>query len=168
VIASERRSPRDVAVRGSAFRTGGLWDADSEQVWGFRVVADTARDVYESAGVGIEDIDVLEVHDAFTIGEIVTTEALGMAAEGLGGELVASGHTALGGPQPVNPSGGLLARGHPLGATGAAQVAEIVWQLRDDAGDRQVDGARIGLVETMGGGVAGIDGNACVVAVLEA
>ena len=74
---------------------------------------------------------------------------------------------ALGGASPVNPSGGLLARGHPLGATGLAQIAEITWQLRGLAGGRQVDGARLGVVETMGGGAAGIDGNGCVVAVLE-
>ena len=81
--------------------------------------------------------------------------------------LAESGHTAIGGPQPVNPSGGLLSRGHPLGATGLAQVAEIVWQLRGAAGPRQVPGATVGVVETMGGGTAGIDGNGCVVAVLE-
>ena len=86
---------------------------------------------------------------------------------GEGALLLRTGHTTVGGPQPVNPSGGLLSRGHPLGATGLAQVAEIVWQLRGVAGARQVDNARIGLVETMGGGVAGIDGNACVVALLE-
>ncbi len=72
----------------------------------------------------------------------------------------------MGGARPVNPSGGLLSRGHPLGATGLAQVAEVVWQLRGQAGGRQVEGARTGLVETMGGGVSGIDGNGCVVAVL--
>ncbi len=88
-----------------------------------------------------EDVDVFEVHDAFTIGEIVTIEALGLAPLGEGAELTASGHTTIGGPQPVNPSGGLLSRGHPLGATGLAQVAEIVWQLRGTAGARQVDGA---------------------------
>jgi len=110
---------------------------------------------------------VIECHDAFTIGEIVTTEALGLAAEGRGHELLRSGHTRLGGPQPVNPSGGLLSRGHPLGATGLAQTAEIVWQLSGKAGARQSSGARIGLVETMGGGVAGIDGNACVIVLLE-
>ena len=127
---------------------------------------ETAREAYEAAGVGIADVDVLEVHDAFTIGEIITTEALGLAEEGRGGALAASGATALGGRQPVNPSGGLLARGHPLGATGLAQTAEIVWQLRGEAEGRQVEGARLGMVETMGGGVSGIDGNACVVAVL--
>jgi acetyl-CoA C-acetyltransferase len=136
-------------------------------VWGFDLVAETARLAYEQAGVSAADADVIEVHDAFTIGEIVTTEALGLAPLGDGGKLLLNGHTRIGGAQPVNPSGGLLSRGHPLGATGLAQVAEIVWQLRGDAGGRQVDGARLGLVETMGGGTAGVDGNACVVTLLE-
>ena len=166
VVTRERGSSRDVEVKSSAFMTGQLWNQESEHVWGYQLVADTSARALEQASVGIDDIDVLEVHDAFTIGEIVTTEALGMAPEGGGGELVASGRTSLGGRQPVNTSGGLLSRGHPLGATGTAQVAEIVWQLRGEAGGRQVSDARVGLVETMGGGVAGIDGNACVVAVL--
>jgi acetyl-CoA C-acetyltransferase len=167
VVGGERGNTRDVRVRSSAFGTGRLWDHESEHVWGYDLVRDTAARSYEEADVGAREVDVLEVHDAFTIGEIVTTEALGRAPIGEGGVLVTSGHTALGGAQPVNPSGGLLARGHPLGATGAAQVAEIVWQLRGEADRRQVDGARIGVVETMGGGAAGVDGNACVVAVLE-
>jgi acetyl-CoA C-acetyltransferase len=136
-------------------------------VWGFDLVRRTAQQAYDSAGLGIDDIDVLEVHDAFTIGEIVTTEALGMAAVGHGWELLESGRTRLGGAAPVNPSGGLLSRGHPLGATGAAQIAELVWQLRGDAGRRQTP-CRTALVETMGGGVGGIDGNACVVGILAA
>ena len=107
------------------------------------------------------------MHDAFTIGELVTAEALGLSAPGAAGADAAAGRTALGGSLPVNPSGGLLSRGHPLGATGLAQVAEIVWQLRGAAGGRQVPGARLGLVETMGGGVSVLDGNACVVALLE-
>jgi acetyl-CoA C-acetyltransferase len=131
------------------------------------LVRDTAQEAYELAGVDPRDIDVIECHDAFTIGEIVTTEAIGLAAEGEGYELLHTGHTRLGGPQPVNPSGGLLSRGHPLGATGLAQTAEIVWQLSGKAGPRQSPGSRLGLVETMGGGVAGIDGNACVIVVLE-
>ena len=167
VLGPERRRERDVKVRASVHRAGGLWDHRSEHVWGYELVRDTARDAYEAASVGPEDIDVFEVHDAFTIGEIVTTEALGMAEVGGGGKLVESGHTALYGPQPVNPSGGLLSRGHPLGATGVAQIKEIVDQLRGEAGDRQLASADLGLVETMGGGVAGIDGNACVVTVLE-
>lgn len=166
IIGPDRGVSRDVKVRGSALRSGGLWDHRSTLPWGFGLVRDTAREAYAAAGVEVGDIDLFEVHDAFTIGELATTEALGMIEPGKGNQLVHSGHTALGGKQPVNPSGGLLSRGHPLGATGLAQVAEAVWQLRGDAGGRQVDGARLAVVETMGGGTAGIDGNGCVVAVL--
>lgn len=165
VVGPTKRGARDVTIEATSFGTGGLWDHTSEHVWGFKLVQDTAARAYASAGIGVEDVDVFELHDAFTIGEIVTTEALGLAPEGEGGRLVQSGHTTLSGPQPVNPSGGLLARGHPLGATGIAQVTEIVWQLRGDAGARQVN-ADVGLVETMGGGAGGIDGNAAVVAIL--
>lgn len=168
VIGTSSGADDAVRVRSSVLRSGGLWDHRSEHVWGFGLIRDTAGEAYEIAGVSPADLDVIECHDAFTIGEIVTTEALGLAAEGEGHSLLRNGHTSVGGPQPVNPSGGLLSRGHPLGATGLAQIAEITWQLRGEAGGRQVDGARLGLVETMGGGVAGIDGNACVVAVLEA
>ena len=166
VIGGSKRGPRDVAVRASAFSTGGLWDHETDHVWGFGLARDTAARAYEISGLGPEDIDLFEVHDAFTIGEIVTTEALGLAKEGDGVSLVMDGHSWIGGRQPVNPSGGLLSRGHPLGATGVAQVVEVVWQLRGDAGARQVQGARTGLVETLGGGVSGLDGNACVVSIL--
>ncbi|WP_214103360.1 thiolase family protein [Acrocarpospora catenulata] len=168
VVGDRRRGARDVPVLATAFGTGAAWGHDSPRVWGFDLVAQTAARAYQAAGVGIGDVDVLEVHDAFTIGEIVTLEALGMAPEGAGGRLALDGHTVLGGPQPVNPSGGLLSRGHPLGATGVAQIFEIVRQLRGQAGPRQVAGARIGLVETMGGGAGGVDGNACVVCLLGA
>lgn len=167
VVGHRRPGERDVAVRSSVLRSGKLWDHRSPYVWGWEIVNATAQQAYADAGVTPADIDVLEVHDAFTIGEIVTIEALGLAPLGEGAALTESGHTTIGGPQPVNPSGGLLSRGHPLGATGLAQVAEIVWQLRGEAGPRQVEGARLGVVETMGGGTAGIDGNGCVVAVLE-
>lgn len=135
---------------------------------GHPIVRDTAVDAYDAAGIEPSDADVLEVHDAFTIGELVTVEALGLVAEGAAPAAVAAGGLSLGGKSPVNPSGGLLSRGHPLAATGVAQVAELVWQLRGDADQRLVAEPRIGLLETMGGGTAGIDGNACVVAVLEA
>ena len=167
VVGRKRPGEQDVSVRSSVLRSGKLWDHRSPYVWGWEIVNATARQAYADAGIAAVDIDVLEVHDAFTIGEIVTIEALGLAPLGEGGALTESGHTTVGGPQPVNPSGGLLSRGHPLGATGLAQVAEIVWQLRGAAGPRQVVGARLGVVETMGGGTAGIDGNGCVVAVLE-
>lgn len=167
VLGPARGVGRDVRVRASALRAGASWGVSSSNVWGYDVVAATATEAYEQAGLGVADLDVLEVHDAFTIGEIVTLEALGLAEVGMGGQLAESRHTWLGGPQPVNPSGGLLSRGHPLGCTGLAQVAEVVWQLRGEAGERQRPDARIGLVETMGGGVAGLDGNGCVVTVLE-
>lgn len=167
IIGPHAHGASEVVIRSSVLRSGQLWDHRSEHVWGFEVIRDTAMRAYEAAGVGPADLDLVECHDAFTIGEIVTTEALGLAPEGDGVRLLRERHTHLGGPQPVNPSGGLLSRGHPLGATGLAQVAEIWWQLQGEAGGRQHPGARLGLVETMGGGVAGVDGNACAIAVLE-
>jgi len=137
VIGPDRGRPGDVRVRSSVLRSGKLWDHRSSHVWGWDIVHDTALAAYEQAGIEPGDIDVLEVHDAFTIGEIITIEALGLAELGAGAKLTESGHTALGGTQPVNPSGGLLSRGHPLGATGLAQLAEIVWQLRGEAGARR-------------------------------
>ena len=166
VLGPERRDDRDVAIRASALKSGLAWDQASKHVWGFDVVADTSAIAYAQAGLGPDDIDVVELHDAFTIGELVTAEALGLAAPGQGASLVRSGQASLGGRRPINPSGGLLSRGHPLGATGLAQIAEITWQLRGEAGQRQVQGARTGLVETMGGGASGIDGNGCVVTIL--
>jgi len=168
IVGSERRTSRDVALRASVLRSGGPWDHASEHVWGYDIVRDTARDVYRASGIGPADLDVVELHDAFTIGELVTLEALGLADDGAAPAAMGAGRFSIGGAQPVNPSGGLLSRGHPLGATGVAQAAELVWQLRGDAGSRQVEGARTGLLETMGGGTAGLDGNACVVAMLEA
>ncbi len=166
VLGPRRRDARDIAIRASALRSGAAWDHASPHVWGYDVVRDTAADAFAEAGVGPEDVDVVELHDAFTIGELVTTEALGLAGPGEAAAQVRSGESSLGGRRPVNPSGGLLSRGHPLGATGLAQVAEITWQLRGEAGPRQVPGARTGLVETMGGGASGLDGNGCVVAVM--
>lgn len=169
VLAPATGGAREIGVRGVALRSGLPWNHRSPHVWGHDIVRDTAADAFAAAGIAAAtDVDVAEVHDAFTIGEIVTTEALGLVAPGDGGKAAAAGVTALGGTHPVNPSGGLLSRGHPLGATGLAQLAEITWQLRGEAVGRQADSARLGLVETMGGGVSVIDGNACVVAVLEA
>ncbi|MGV0739733.1 thiolase family protein [Mycobacterium syngnathidarum] len=168
VVGGKRTGSGQVRVRGVARGSGGLWDHRTEDVWGYRLIQDTATRAWEAAQLGtVDDIDVLEVHDAFTISEIATYEALGLADKGDGGAAAELGVTAIGGKHPVNPSGGLLSRGHPLGATGMAQLTEIVWQLRGLGGGRQVDNARIGVVETMGGGTSGIDGNACVVTVLE-
>jgi acetyl-CoA acetyltransferase len=167
-VVAPLETGRDVEVLSSAFVSGVLWDSSTAEPWGLGSVRAAAERAFAAAGLTPEDVDVLEVHDAFTIGEILTLEAIGLCPPGAGAHLAATGHTSLRGPQPVNPSGGLLSRGHPLGATGLAQLAELVWQLRGVAGERQVDGAKVGLLETMGGGAAGVDGNACVIALLRA
>ena len=166
IVGGDRGNRNDLRIEASAMVSGALWDQRSEDVWGFASVARAAEKAFAQADRTPQEIDVLEVHDAFTIGEIITLEALGIAPRGKGAELAPSGHTTRDGAQPVNPSGGLLSRGHPLGATGMAQLAEIAWQLRGQAGPRQVARHRVGLVETMGGGAAGMDGNACVVTIL--
>ena len=130
------------------------------------LTANVARRAYEQAGVGPEDLDVVELHDAFTIAELIYTEALGLCGPGEGPCLLERGDTALAGRVAVNPSGGLLARGHPVGATGMAQLAEIFWQLRGQAGRRQGRRRRVGLTHTTGGGIAGYDHAACVVHIL--
>ena len=106
---------------------------------------------FELAGFDPGKIQVAEVHDCFAIAEICCTEALGFCEPGKGGEAARTGFTALGGRIPVNTSGGLKSKGHPVGATGVAQAIEIFEQLRGEAGDRQVRGAEVGLTQNMGG-----------------
>jgi acetyl-CoA acetyltransferase len=108
------------------------------------------------AGVGPDDIDVLEVHDASSMGEIIQLEGLGFCEWGGAAAMARTGATSLGGKIPVNTSGGLVSKGHPLGATGIGQIFEIVTQLRGQAGKRQVEGARIGMTEN-GGGFVGVE-----------
>jgi acetyl-CoA acetyltransferase len=115
-----------------------------------------ARQVYEQSGLGPEDVDVIELHDCFSCNEMVTYEALGLCPEGKAGELIDSGAVTYGGRWVVNPSGGLISKGHPLGATGLAQCAELNWQLRGEAEKRQVDGAKVGLQHNLGLGGAGV------------
>ncbi len=121
-----------------------------------------AEQAYEMADIGPEDLDLAEVHDCFAIAELLAYEDLGICEPGGAGELVESGATALGGDLPVNTSGGLKSKGHPIGATGAGQAVEIFEQLTNNAGDRQVDGARIGLTHNVGG-----SGGAAVVHLFE-
>lgn len=125
-----------------------------------------ARSAYEMAGIGPQDVDLAEVHDAASIAEVIYYEALGFCEPGEGLSLLESGETTIGGRIPVNPSGGLLCRGHPLGATGVAQVVEIMWHLTGQAGERQVEGAKVGLAHCTGGGIWGVDNGACSVHVL--
>ncbi|MER5277555.1 lipid-transfer protein [Streptomyces sp. NPDC002809] len=123
---------------------------------GLPMSREAARQVYETAGIGADDLDVIELHDCFSINELLTYEALGLCGEGESGALVESGATTHGGRWVVNPSGGLISKGHPLGATGIAQAAELTWQLRGEAGARQVPDARTGLAHNIGLGGAAV------------
>ncbi|MGB1908048.1 MAG: thiolase C-terminal domain-containing protein, partial [Spongiibacter sp.] len=116
---------------------------------------------YEQAGVGPEDVDLVELHDCFSTNEVVSYEALGLCPEGGAEKFVLDGDNTYGGRVVTNPSGGLLSKGHPLGATGLAQITELSWHLRGSAGERQVEGAKIGLQHNIG------LGGACVVSVLK-
>jgi len=125
-----------------------------------------AREAFEEAGVGPQDLDVIELHDASAPAEIIEYEALGLCAKGEGGKLVESGATRLGGRLPVNTSGGLLRKGHPVGATGLAQIFELTLQLQGRAGQRQVEGAKLALAQN-GGGKKGNDAAAMLVTILK-
>ena len=152
---------KPVKIRTCALASGRDRGMDEEDL-GTRL----SRAAYEAAGVGPEDIDLAEVHDATAFGELVQTECMGFCAEGEGGPFAESGATKLGGKLPVNTSGGLESRGHPIGATGTAQLCELVWQLRGECGDRQVEGARLALAEN-GGGNIGVEEAAMVISILE-
>ncbi len=115
-----------------------------------------AQKVYEQSGLGPENVDVIELHDCFSANELITYEGLGLCEEGKAGELIDSGAVTYGGKWVVNPSGGLISKGHPLGATGLAQCSELNWQLRGKADKRQVDGAKVGLQHNLGLGGAAV------------
>ncbi|MGC9107035.1 MAG: thiolase family protein [Infirmifilum sp.] len=122
-----------------------------EDMSSFKAVREASEEAYRMSGLGPEKIDLFEVHDAFTISEIILYEMLGLAEKGKGYKLLREGVTSFAGHKPVNASGGLKAKGHPIGATGVGMVAEVYWQLRGEAGARQVSGAEAGLVENHGG-----------------
>jgi acetyl-CoA acetyltransferase len=148
VVARDRHHGDGAPVRiRASVLTSGAVDMLSEP----SPVARAAATAYEKAGLGPTDLDVVELHDASAPAELIAYEELGLCAAGDGPALLASGATALGGTLPVNTSGGLLSKGHPVGATGCAQLVELVDQLRGRAGTRQVEGARIGLAENAGG-----------------
>jgi sterol carrier protein 2 len=152
-----------VVIRAQAMTTDTAtsFGADMRQVVGYDMTADAARQVYEAAGIGPEDIPVVELHDCFTTNELLSYEALGLTPEGTAEKFIMDGDNTYGGLVVTNPSGGLLSKGHPLGATGLAQCAELVWQLRGQAGARQVDGAGLALQHNLG------LGGACVVTLYE-
>ena len=148
-LKGTRRAPVKVAASAAATDTIGLHDRD-DLAW-LRSTEVAAAKAYARAGITPNDLSFCEVHDCFTIAEVMVIEALGLAERGKGGEAAASGMTALGGRVPVNPSGGLKSKGHPVGATGIAQIREAVLQLRGESDGRQVKDARWGLTQNMGG-----------------
>jgi acetyl-CoA acetyltransferase len=153
-----------VAIRAQACNTDtrSTFDARSAiSCVGYDMAAATARQVYEGAGIGPADVDVVELHDCFTVNELLTYEALGLCPEGQAERFILDGDNTYGGAIVTNPSGGLLSKGHPLGATGLAQCAELNWQLRGECGPRQVDSARVALQHNLG------LGGACVVTLYE-
>jgi acetyl-CoA acetyltransferase len=169
VVCSEdfaRRHGLDTTVRIAAQKMVTDFDTtfdptDLRRLVGYDLTATAAAEVYEAAGVTPTDIDVVELHDCFTANELITYEALGLTPEGTAEKFILDGQNTYGGQIVTNPSGGLLSKGHPLGATGLAQCSELVWQLRGSAAARQVDGARLALQHNLG------LGGACVVTVYE-
>jgi acetyl-CoA acetyltransferase len=131
-------------------------DRSAISIVGAQMTKLAAQRVYDRAGLGPSDVDVIELHDCFSTNELITYEALGLCETGEGGKLIDRGDTTYGGRWVVNPSGGLISKGHPLGATGLAQCTELTWQLRGKADARQVDGARVGLQHNIGLGGAAV------------
>lgn len=153
-----------VAIKAQAMTTdtaSTFSSGDMRRVVGYDMTVEAVRQVYEAAGVTPEDLGVVELHDCFATNELLSYEALGLTPEGTGEKFVADGDNTYGGRVVTNPSGGLLSKGHPLGATGLAQCAELVWQLRGTAGPRQVDGTTLALAHNIG------LGGACVVTLYE-
>jgi acetyl-CoA acetyltransferase len=154
----------NVVIRAQSLTTdtpGTFEGRDMRKVAGYDMTAAAANNVYEASGVGPEDIRVVELHDCFTTNEVLTYEALGLTPAGTAEKFVRDGDNTYGGQVVTNPSGGLLSKGHPLGATGLAQCAELVWQLRGQADARQVDGVNVALQHNIG------LGGACVVTLYE-
>jgi len=147
-----------VEIVGQALTTDfeSTFDGSDASLVGFHMTQTAARDVYEQSGLGPEDVDVIELHDCFSTNELVTYAALDLCEPARAGELIDSGAVDYGGDWVVNPSGGLISKGHPLGATGLAQCAELCWQLRGEADERQVPDAGVGLQHNLGLGGAAV------------
>jgi acetyl-CoA acyltransferase len=147
-----------VEIAGMAMTTdfASTFEGSDMKLAGFDLSRAAARQVYEESGLGPEDVQVVELHDCFSANEMITYDAIGLCAEGGAGELIDSGAVTYGGTWVVNPSGGLISKGHPLGATGLAQCSELTWQLRGDADKRQVDGVRAALQHNLGLGGAAV------------
>ena len=163
---ARRYTSHMITIAASVLRTGNFLYTQEDFTFS-DLTANVAKKAYEMANVGPEDIDLCELHDAFAINELLHYEELGFCSRGEGGILIEKGETEIGGKIPVNTSGGLLSKGHPLGATGVAQIAEIVWQLRGKAGKRQVKNPKVGLAHLVGGAVTDIENGACTVHIIK-
>ncbi len=164
-FAKKHNLDRRVVIAAQAMTTdtpSTFESRDMRQLVGYDMTAAAAQQVYEAAGIGPDDLDVVELHDCFTANELITYEGLGLTPEGTAEKFILDGDNTYGGRIVTNPSGGLLSKGHPLGATGLAQCAELVWQLRGQADQRQVEGARLALQHNLG------LGGACVVTLYQA
>ncbi len=150
-MATSLSKNRPVKIIGSGHATDAIALHHREDLTSLNATVKAAEIAYKMAGKTPGDIDFAEVHDCFTIAEIIVTESLGFCEKGQGGKIVEAGETRIGGRIPINPSGGLKSKGHPVGATGVAQAIEIVKQLRGEAGDRQIENAKVGLAQNMGG-----------------
>ncbi|MFD8778486.1 lipid-transfer protein [Streptomyces sp. NPDC059916] len=149
----------DVSIKAQAMTTdypSTFADMDMRKIVGYDMSKAAAQQVYEKAGIGPEDVKVVELHDCFTTNELLTYEALGLTPEGSAEKFIRDGDNTYGGRVVTNPSGGLLSKGHPLGATGLAQCAELVWQLRGQAEARQVEGVKVALQHNIGIGGAAV------------
>lgn len=164
-VARELGNGRAIRLAASALRTGEVEPAPGSMSFE-PLTRKTALEAYERAGIGPRDVDFAEVHDCFTIAEALRVEGLGLFEQGTYPAAVERGEAEISGRLPINPSGGLLGKGHPLGATGVAQVVEVVRQLRGEAGDRQISNPGVGLAHCRGGKAAGVEGAACTVQVL--
>ena len=157
-FAAKHNISKPVYIAGQSMITdfsGTFENKSPMSIIGYDMTKAAADEVYNEAGIGPEDIDVVELHDCFTANELVTYEGLGLTPEGTAEKFINDGDNTYGGKVVTNPSGGLLSKGHPLGATGLAQCAELVWQLRGEAGVRQVENARVALQHNIGlGGCA--------------
>jgi acetyl-CoA acetyltransferase len=162
---ADRFTGMPITIRASSLHSGRFTPGYRDMATA-EITIKTASEVYEAAGIGPEELDVVELHDAFTIAELMYYEALQLCPPGEAVGLLVDGETSLGGRIPVNPSGGLLAKGHPIGATGIAQLVEVVRQLQGRCEDRQVDGAKVGLIHATGGGISGLDHGACAIHIL--
>ncbi len=169
VICSEKvvrnYTARKLRVAASVLLSGTMEQAGDDMTVS-SLTSRAAQQAYEKAGLGPEDLSLVELHDCFTTAELMHYENLGLCPRGEGGRMIDEGKTMLGGKIPVNVSGGLLCKGHPLGATGVGQIAEVVWHLRGEAGSRQVEGAKAGLTHCMGGAIGGVDGASCTVNII--